>query len=102
MATDGELIMRFVRHRDHEAFAQIVERHGRLVWIVCRQVLGQHHDVEDAFQATFLILAERARSIRVRDSVASWLYKVAMRTALLRDASERDGAKSRWWRAADG
>src|SRR5207248_1669100 len=73
---------RFVRHHDHWAFAEIVERHGRLVWMICRQVLRHHQDVEDAFQATFLILAQRARTIRSSDSTAAWLYKVAMRTAL--------------------
>jgi RNA polymerase sigma factor (sigma-70 family) len=81
-ATDGELLMRFVRLRDHGAYAEIVERHGRLVWMICQQVLRHHQDVEDAFQATFLILAQRARSIRASDSAAAWLYKVAMRTAL--------------------
>jgi RNA polymerase sigma factor (sigma-70 family) len=82
VATDGELLMRFSQHRDHDAFAEIVERHGRLVWMICRQVLRHQQDVEDAFQATFLILARRARTIRASDSVAAWLYKVAMRTAL--------------------
>jgi RNA polymerase sigma factor (sigma-70 family) len=81
-ATDGELLMRFVRQRDQGAFADVVERHGRLVWMICRQVLRHHQDVEDAFQATFLILAQRARSIHASDSAAAWLYKVAMRTAL--------------------
>lgn len=75
--------MRFVRHRDQQAFAQIVERHGRLVWTICRQVLRHQQDVEDAFQATFLILAQRAQSIRASESASAWLYKVAMRTALL-------------------
>ncbi len=82
VATDGELLMRFVRQRDHTAFAQIVERHGRLVWMICRQVLRHHQDVEDAFQATFLILAERAHSVRASDSAAAWLFGVAQRTAL--------------------
>src|SRR5262245_41079666 len=81
-ATDGELLMRFVRQRDQRAFAEIVERHGRLVWMICSQVLGHHQDIEDAFQASFLILAQRARSIRASDSASAWLYKVAMRTAL--------------------
>ena len=58
-ATDGELLMRFQRHRDDQAFAEVVERHGRLVWIVCQQALRHRQDVEDAFQATFLILAQR-------------------------------------------
>jgi RNA polymerase sigma factor (sigma-70 family) len=74
--------MRFVQNRDHSAFAEIVERHGGLVWLVCREVLQHHQDVEDAFQATFFILAERATSIRSNDSAAAWLYKVAQRTAL--------------------
>ena len=63
-ATDGELLMQFARYRNEQAFAEIVTRHGGLVWMVCRQVLRHHQDVEDAFQATFLILAQRARSIR--------------------------------------
>jgi RNA polymerase sigma factor (sigma-70 family) len=82
VATDGELLMRFVRHRDHGAFAQIVERHGRLVWMISRQMLKHHQDVEDTFQATFLILAERAHTIRASDSAAAWLFGVAQRTAL--------------------
>jgi RNA polymerase sigma factor (sigma-70 family) len=82
VATDGELLVRFVRHRDHGAFAKIVERHGRLVWMICSQVLRHHQDVEDALQATFLILAERAQTIRASDSAAAWLFGVAQRTAL--------------------
>ena len=82
VATDGELLMRFARHGDHQAFAQIVERHGGLVWVVCRHLLRHHQDVEDAFQATFFILAERADRIRNCDSAAAWLYKVAQRTSL--------------------
>jgi RNA polymerase sigma factor (sigma-70 family) len=91
-ATDGELLMRFARHRDSAAFAQIVERHGGLVWIVCREVLGHRQDVEDAFQATFFILAERASKIRSCDSAAAWLYKVAQRTSL---AARRKRARRR-------
>lgn len=82
VATDGELLMRFQRHRDQAAFAEVVERHGRLVWIVCKQALRHHQDVEDAFQATFLILAQRATTIRASDSAAAWLYRVAQRTAI--------------------
>jgi RNA polymerase sigma factor (sigma-70 family) len=81
-ATDGELLTRFAGQRDHRAFAEIVERHGRLVWMICQQVLRHQQDVEDAFQATFLILAKRARTIRASDSAAAWLFKVAHRTAL--------------------
>ena len=82
VATDGELLMRFERHRDQAAFAEVVDRHGRLVWIVCKQALRHHQDVEDAFQATFLILAQRATTIRASDSAAAWLYRVAQRTAI--------------------
>jgi len=81
-ATDGELLMRFARYSDEAAFAEIVERRGRLVWLVCSQILRQRQDVEDAFQATFLILAQRATAIRASDSAAAWLFKVAQRTAL--------------------
>ena len=62
--TDGELLMRYSHHGDERAFAELVEKHGRLVWSVCWQVLREHHEIEDAFQATFFILAKRARTIR--------------------------------------
>ncbi len=80
--TDGELLMRFARHNDQAAFTTLVEKHGRLVWAVCWQVLREHHEIEDAFQSTFFILAKRARSIRSSDSLCGWLYRVAYRTAL--------------------
>ncbi len=80
--TDGELLMRFSRHGDQAAFTTLVEKHGRLVWAVCWQVLREHHEIEDAFQSTFFILAKRARSIRSCDSLCGWLYRVAYRTAL--------------------
>jgi RNA polymerase sigma factor (sigma-70 family) len=67
---------------DQMAFGAIVERHGPMVLGVCRQVLGKSHDSEDAFQATFLILASKARSLRKSDSLASWLHGVALRVAL--------------------
>lgn len=74
--------MRFRRQRDEAAFAEVVERHGRLVWVVCKQALSHHQDVEDAFQATFFILAQRANTIRSSESAAAWLYRVAQRTAI--------------------
>lgn len=80
--TDSELLMRFARHNDQAAFTTLVEKHGRLVWAVCWQVLREHHEIEDAFQSTFFILAKRARSIRSSDSLCGWLYRVAYRTAL--------------------
>ena len=80
--TDGERLMRFRRHRDESAFAQVVDAHAVMVWGVCWQVLRHRQDVEDAFQATFLILARKASTIRANDSAAAWLYRVALRTSL--------------------
>jgi RNA polymerase sigma factor (sigma-70 family) len=85
--SDAELLNRFASRRsEHDetaelAFAALLARHGPMVWRVCRAVLGDRHEVEDAFQATFLVLAVRGRSIRHRDSVASWLHGVALRVA---------------------
>src|SRR5262245_61455648 len=80
--TDAELLRRFVREQDEASFTLLVERHGRLVRSVCRHLLPHEEDVEDAFQATLLVLARRAGAIRKQRSVASWLYGVAYRTAL--------------------
>ena len=82
--TDRQLIDRFTARRDaagEAAFAALVSRHGPMVMDICRQVMGTPHDAEDAFQAVFLVLACRARSIRNPDLLASWLYAVALRTA---------------------
>ena len=73
--------MRFCGGGDDVAFRLLVERHAGLVMTVCRRVLANRQDVEDAFQATFLVLARRAGSIHSRDSIGSWLFKVAHRTA---------------------
>ena len=79
--TDGELLERFVTRREEGAFAELVRRHGPMVLSVCRRVLDNAEDIEDAFQATFMILVRKADSIRNRDSLASWLYGVALRVA---------------------
>ena len=79
--SDGHLLERFVTQRDDDAFSALIERHGPMVHRVCRQVLGNPHDAQDASQAVFLVLAKRARSIRSRRSLASWLHGVSLRTA---------------------
>src|SRR5262249_5139664 len=80
--TDGQLLERFVRQHDAAAFESLLWRHSRMVQGVCRRVLHDSHEVEDVFQATFLVLVRKAHSISRRESVASWLYKVAFRIAL--------------------
>jgi RNA polymerase sigma factor (sigma-70 family) len=82
--SDAQLLDRFVARRDEAAeaaFEELVSRHGPMVLRVCRDVLHDTHDTEDAFQAVFLVLANRARSIRASASVASWLFGVAQRVA---------------------
>jgi RNA polymerase sigma factor (sigma-70 family) len=80
--TDGELLDRYRLGRDEAAFELLVRRHGSLVLGVCRRVLRDAHLAEDAFQATFLILARKMRSVRRRATLAGWLYRVALRVAL--------------------
>jgi RNA polymerase sigma factor (sigma-70 family) len=79
--TDAELLQRFVGGRDPLALEALVRRHAPMVWGVCRRGLASHHDAEDAFQATFLVLVRRAASIRCRELLPNWLYRVACQTA---------------------
>jgi RNA polymerase sigma factor (sigma-70 family) len=89
--TDGQLLARFVTARDEASFTALVRRHGPMVLGVCRRVLHDFHDAEDAFQATFLILARKAGSVVKRESLGCWLYQVAYHTAL--EASETNARR---------
>ena len=80
--SDRDLLLRFAASRDEAAFEMILQRHGALVWGVCRRTLSRCPDAEDAFQATFLTLASRARSIRKPEALACWLHGVARRIAV--------------------
>src|SRR5262249_31359247 len=78
---DGELLARYLTERDEAAFAALVHRHGTTVLGICRRVLGAHHDAEDAFQVTFLVLVGRASGLVDRPNLAAWLRGVAYHTA---------------------
>jgi RNA polymerase sigma factor (sigma-70 family) len=80
-ATDAELLRRFARRRDEDAFTALVDRHGPMVYRVCRQLLRDPADVEDAFQAVFLVLLRRAGQVRDAARLAGWLHGVAHRVA---------------------
>jgi RNA polymerase sigma factor (sigma-70 family) len=94
--SDGQLLEMFVRRREESAFAALVRRHGPMVLSVCRRVLRHSQDAEDAFQATFLVLVEKAPRLRQPELLANWLYGVAYRTALhARQRAARRGARER-------
>jgi len=80
-ATDNELLMLHCQYHAG-AFRELVERHGAMVLSVCRQTLRHEQDAEDAFQATFLILARKAHRLQALNSLAAWLHTVALRTSL--------------------
>ena len=81
-ASDAILLDRFIEQWDQAAFRDLVGRHGPMVLGVCRRILRDPHAAEDAFQATFLLLARKAGSVRKRGSIGPWLYGVAQRVAL--------------------
>jgi RNA polymerase sigma factor (sigma-70 family) len=90
--SEGQLLARFVGEHDEVAFEAIVSRHGPMVLGICRRLLDDPNDVEDAFQATFLVLVRRAGSLRDRELLSNWLYGVALRVA---SRARRDRARRR-------
>jgi RNA polymerase sigma factor (sigma-70 family) len=90
-ASDGQLLECFLARRDEAAFEALVRRHGPMVLGVCARVLRNRHDAEDAFQATFLVLARKAPSLRQPELVGNWLYGAAYRAAL-----ETKAANASW------
>jgi RNA polymerase sigma factor (sigma-70 family) len=97
--TDSELLGRFVAHRDGPAFGALVVRHGPMVFAVCLRVLRHRQDAEDAFQATFLVLARRAADVSPAGAVAAWLHGVAYRVAM--GARRAAGRRSQRERTTD-
>src|ERR1700731_1749415 len=80
--SDAKLLARFVAEHDDAAFTELVRRHGAIVHGLCRRILRNAHDPQDAFQAPFLILSQKAASIRHGDCLASWLHGVALNAAI--------------------
>ncbi len=79
---EAQLLERFLTRKDESAFEAILRRHGPMILGVCRRILDDPHDVDDAFQATFLVLVKKARSIREHEVLGTWLYGVARRVAV--------------------
>ncbi|WP_171474764.1 RNA polymerase sigma factor [Frigoriglobus tundricola] len=79
--SDADLLRRFIDHRDESAFATIMDRHGPMVWAVCRNTLPNRADAEDVFQATFFALSRGAKAVRHPERLAAWLHGAAVRVA---------------------
>jgi RNA polymerase sigma factor (sigma-70 family) len=100
---DADLLESFLSRRDEAAFEALLRRHGPMVLGVCRRVLHNCHDAEDAFQATFLVLVRKAASIRPRELLGNWLHGVACRTAMnLRSMNARRRRKEQEAQRAEG
>jgi RNA polymerase sigma factor (sigma-70 family) len=97
--SDVTLLRQYAEGQDGEAFAELVRRHGPMVWAVCRRTLGNDDDADDAFQATFLALARQASKLRRPEALAAWLHGVARRVALKARAA-RDRRRRHEWAAA--
>jgi RNA polymerase sigma factor (sigma-70 family) len=94
--TDGQLLDSFIQRKDKAALATLVRRHGSMVWGVCSRMLRSHHDAEDAFQATFLVLVQKAATLPDMEMVGNWLYGVARQTAVrMRALAARRGVRAR-------
>ncbi len=87
--SDAQLLARYATSNDGSAFAALVARHGPMVLSTCRAILRHEHDVEDAFQATFLVLARKASSVRAGDALGGWLHRVAYRVAMAASAAAK-------------
>lgn len=94
--TDGQLLSSFIHHKDAAALATLIRRHGPMVWGVCRRMLPNHHDAEDAFQAVFLVLVQKAAALPDKEMVGNWLYGVAQQTAVrMRALAAKRGVRER-------
>ncbi len=80
--SDKQLLERFVAHQDEQAFEAIVQHYSSMIMGVCQRVIGNSHDAEDAFQATFLVLAEKASKLHTDQPIGNWLYRVAVQKAM--------------------
>ncbi|MFT3883202.1 MAG: sigma-70 family RNA polymerase sigma factor [Gemmatales bacterium] len=96
--SDGELLRAFARTGSEAAFEELVRRHGSLVLGVCQRMLNHRHDAEDAFQATWIVLAKKARTIHRPEQLAHWLYGVARHAALnVRKIRKRRSVRELAW-----
>ncbi len=99
---DGQLLARYSASKDEVAFEALVARHGPMVLATCRAVLRSEHDVEDAFQTTFLVLARKAHSIRGGDALGGWLHRVAYRAAVQASVEAKTATPERGGGIGDG